>query len=146
LIYGKSCHLPDELEHKTYWALKLVNLDPKVVGEKRKIQLHEHEEMTFNAYQSSKLYKKCVKAYHDKKILKRNFHPGQSVLLFNYNFRLFPRKLKSKWSNPFLVKEVKSYGVVELEDLELHKNWVVNAQRLKPYLGGDIERFTTVIK
>nr|GEU65995.1 DNA-directed DNA polymerase [Tanacetum cinerariifolium] len=26
LVYGKSCHLPIELEHKAYWALKHVNL------------------------------------------------------------------------------------------------------------------------
>jgi hypothetical protein len=25
LVYGKSCHLPVKLEHKTYWALKFFN-------------------------------------------------------------------------------------------------------------------------
>ena len=42
-------------------------------------------------------------------------------------------------------KQVKSYGVVELEDLESHRSWIVNRQRLKHYLGGEIERLTTVI-
>ncbi|GJX97988.1 reverse transcriptase domain-containing protein [Tanacetum coccineum] len=27
LVYGKSCHLPIELEHKEYWALKHANFD-----------------------------------------------------------------------------------------------------------------------
>jgi len=80
--------------------------------------LQELEEMRLNAYESSKLYKGNMKAYHDKKILKREFYPGQSVLLFNSRLTLFPGKLKSKWSGPFLVKDVKPYGAIELEDPE----------------------------
>ncbi|GKB16703.1 reverse transcriptase domain-containing protein [Tanacetum coccineum] len=34
LIYGKNCHLPFEIEHRTYWALKNYNLDLIVAGEK----------------------------------------------------------------------------------------------------------------
>nr|GFB83960.1 reverse transcriptase domain-containing protein [Tanacetum cinerariifolium] len=29
LVYGKVCHLPVELDHKAYWALKHANFDPK---------------------------------------------------------------------------------------------------------------------
>ncbi|GKB94271.1 reverse transcriptase domain-containing protein [Tanacetum coccineum] len=41
LIYGKNCHLPFEIKHRAYWALKNCNPDLITAGEKRMFQLHE---------------------------------------------------------------------------------------------------------
>jgi len=98
--------------------------------------------MRLTTYESSRLYKEKVKKYHDKKILKKGFKPGQQVLLFNSRLKLFPDKLKSKWSGPFVIKKVRSYSAIELYDPQSqnpNRTWVVNGQRLKLYHG---EEFT----
>nr|GFB59177.1 reverse transcriptase domain-containing protein [Tanacetum cinerariifolium] len=55
LVYGKSCHLPLELKHKAYWALKHANFDLKTAGDHRKLQLNELHELRDQAYENINL-------------------------------------------------------------------------------------------
>ncbi|GJQ94883.1 reverse transcriptase domain-containing protein [Tanacetum coccineum] len=110
LVYGKSCHLPIELKHKAYWALKHANFDLKTAGTKK---------------------------LHDSKIKNRIFNVGDRVLLFNSRLKIFSGKLKTRWSGPFTITKVFPYGTIELSQPD-GPNFKVNGHRVKHYFGGDL--------
>ncbi|KAL0423279.1 UNVERIFIED_CONTAM: Retrovirus-related Pol polyprotein from transposon.6 [Sesamum radiatum] len=89
LVYGKSCHLPVELEHRAYWAIKQFNLAMDEAGGQRKLELQELEEIRNDAYENSKIYKEKTKAFHDRIISQKEFNIAQNVLLFHSKLKLF---------------------------------------------------------
>ncbi|KAK9008902.1 hypothetical protein V6N11_080379 [Hibiscus sabdariffa] len=119
------------------WAYRTAFKTP-LAGEKILLELNELEEFHLQAYESARLYKEKTKRWHDKHIMPQHFHEGQQVLLYNSRLKLFPGKLKSRWSGPFIVHKVYPYGAVEIKKDEDANIVKVNGQRLKVYTGAPI--------
>ncbi|GKA75091.1 reverse transcriptase domain-containing protein [Tanacetum coccineum] len=123
IVYGKTCHLPIKIGHKAYWALRNVNLDLDTARKHRYLQLNELVELRNKAYEHSRAYKERTKHWHDAKIMDKEFHKGEEVLVFNSRLKLFPGKLKSRWYGPYIVSKVLSAKKSNLKSSRLIIIW-----------------------
>ena len=98
-----------------------------VYMEKRQMKFRlNNEEATFNICRSMRhsgellsisaiSHKEKMKKDNDLKSEKREFMVGDLVLLDNSRLYWLPRKLKSKWTDPYLITQLFPHGAVELE-------------------------------
>ncbi|KAG9458288.1 hypothetical protein H6P81_002796 [Aristolochia fimbriata] len=135
------------IEYKAYWPTKFLNFDIKAAGENRLLRLNALDEFRYWSYENAKMYKEKPKKWHDEHIIPKEFKPGQLVLLFNSRLRLFPGKLRSKWTGPFSVERVLKSGAVEIKNPKDQSTFIVNGQRLKRYISHNFyqERTFTIL-
>jgi hypothetical protein len=107
------------------------NLDD--ASQLRKLQINKLEEIRNYTYENSRIHKARIKEFHDKKILRKTFNVGQKVLLYNSRLHLFPGKLRSRWSGPFIVKHMYPYGACDIDNPKNDNVFKVNGHRLKVY-------------
>ncbi|GJX43957.1 reverse transcriptase domain-containing protein [Tanacetum coccineum] len=140
LVYGKVCHLPVKIKHKAHWALKQCNLDLTLASKSHLMQLNELAKLRDDAYESTRIYKEQTKKWHDSRLCgDKDFKVGDQVLLYNSRLKMYPGKLKSKWSGPNIVKTMYPHGAIEITDRDRF-SFKINGQRLKKYYGGDIDK------
>ena len=134
LVYGKASHLPVEIEYKAWWEIKKLNMDLSRAELKRFLDLNELEEIQNDAYLNSKTAKEISKKWPDQLITCKNFNKGDQVLLYDSKLHLFPSKLKSRWTGPFIVQEAHPNGSVDLLRPNDNRVTKVNGQRVKLYV------------
>ena len=83
IVFGNPCHLLLKLDYKAMWEVKKMDFNLQAAKEKRFLQLSELEELINEAYDNARIYKDKTKKWHDKRIMRKEFKIGESVLLYN---------------------------------------------------------------
>ena len=78
--------------------------------------------------------KEKMKKDYDIKSEKQEFMVGDLVLVDSSRVPYLPHKLKSKWTDPYLITQVFPHGAVELETKE-GVRFKINGQRINLYFG-----------
>ncbi|GJT24735.1 reverse transcriptase domain-containing protein [Tanacetum coccineum] len=163
IVYGKAGHLPIEIEHKAYWALKNMNLDLDATGRNRFLQLNKLAKMRDEAYEHSRAYKertKRIRRIHindtpyiilwsmrkNRLVLPNTPYPSRRYDVFVPALQQIPRRIqaqyavsrRSQYATSHLNTDQYSSSPVKIEaPRELPKISLVNTslKKLKYHLG-----------
>ncbi|GJY09313.1 hypothetical protein Tco_0377498 [Tanacetum coccineum] len=92
-------------------------MDLTLASRSRLMQLNELAELRDGTYESTRIYKERTKKWDDSRFRgDKYFKVEDQVLLYNSHLKMYPRKLKSKWSGPIIVKTVYPHGAIEITD------------------------------
>ncbi|GKC09940.1 reverse transcriptase domain-containing protein [Tanacetum coccineum] len=91
----------------------------------RSVGYNPRAELRDGAYENTRIYKERTKKWHDSRIRgDKNFKVGDKVLLYNFHLKMYPGKLKSKWSGLNIVKTVGNINKEDDEVIEFEmKRW-----------------------
>ncbi|XP_075080418.1 uncharacterized protein LOC142165927 [Nicotiana tabacum] len=106
LVYGKSCHFLVEIEHKAYWAIKLLNLDLSLAGEHIMSQVNELEGFRLDVYENARIFKEKTKKWHDRLIKPKEFHEGEKVQMATSKKRKTPSASTGRQVGMSIAKDV----------------------------------------
>ncbi|RDX98250.1 gag-pol, partial [Mucuna pruriens] len=124
IVFGKACHLPIEIEHRAYLAIRQCNMAYDQASKERKLQLQELEELRLEAYENSRIYKQKVNPFHDRQILGKEFYVSQKVLLFNSHLKLITIELKDE---------------ITSSTFQVNKHQIKNFHEVPTPIVGDVE-------
>jgi len=127
VVYSHPWHLLTELQHRGWWPIRTLNYGLNASGEERKFRLNELEEIRKEAYENTQMSKGRAKIFHDNCINREEFYLGKKVYLYDSGLHLFPRELRSRWTDIVVVR-VFPHGAIEIKDPSKDHTSKVNRQ------------------
>ena len=94
-----------------------MNNDLNDASRVQKLQINELEEHRNDEYESSRIYKGKMKAFHAwKRILRKKIEHFQKVYLYDSGLHRHPGKFRTRWDGSYVVNHVFDNGAIEIGD------------------------------